>query len=127
MCVRVYLREHSSAVMERLLLFSCRQSIHQRCLPNLALNEQHNPCVCAAHTEDKSLPLSPTFFFFTLIAPPFPVYVGPENLCQKAWSCFKGFALFCSQKDIISRGCLVLIFVFLNFHLIQTCDSISMR
>lgn len=27
--------------MERLLLFSCRQSIHQWLLPNLALNEQH--------------------------------------------------------------------------------------
>lgn len=35
--------------MKRLLLFCCRQSIHQLGLPNLALNEQHNPWVCAMH------------------------------------------------------------------------------
>lgn len=44
----------SCPVMERLLLFFCRQSIHQLSLPNLALNEQHNPCVCTVHTYDKS-------------------------------------------------------------------------
>lgn len=46
-------RESSYPVMERLLLFSCRQSIHQLSLPNLALNEQHNPRVCAIHTHNK--------------------------------------------------------------------------
>lgn len=46
-------RESSYPVMERLLLFSCRQSIHQLSLPNLALNEQHNPRVCATHTHNR--------------------------------------------------------------------------
>lgn len=46
-------RESSYPVMERLLLFSCRQSIHQLSLPNLALNEQHNPRVFAIHTHNK--------------------------------------------------------------------------
>lgn len=50
---RGLVRESSYPVMERLLLFSCRQSIHQLSLPNLALNEQHNPRVCAIHTHNK--------------------------------------------------------------------------
>lgn len=37
--------------MKRLLLFSCRQSIHQLGLPNLALNEQRNPWVCAMQAQ----------------------------------------------------------------------------
>lgn len=44
-------RESSHPVMKRLLLFSCRQSIHQLGLPNLASNEQHNPRVCAVHAQ----------------------------------------------------------------------------
>lgn len=62
----------SRPVMERLLLFSCRQSIHQLSLPNLALNEQHNPCVCAVHTQDKS---SRSRFILSLLASLFTLHM----------------------------------------------------
>lgn len=55
----------SCPVIERLLLFPFRQSIHQLSLPNLALNEQHYPCAYVVPSKDK--------FFLVLLVFNFPL------------------------------------------------------
>jgi len=84
----------SRPVMERLLLFSCRQSIHQPGLPNLALNEQHNPVRLRrshththTHTHSQQIIFLFIFFFFLKSRKIPPFFASLCLTCSCTLSC----------------------------------------